>query len=697
MTARLRWTTLVALILASTRPAGQAPTSAPPAQSDQGVTFRVEVNYVEVDARAVDGQGNFVRTLKQEDFQIIEDGKPQAVSTFALVDIPVEKHEAPLYSRNPIEADVATNAQPFDGRVYLFVLDTLHIRADNTQRTRNLVKRFIQTRIAANDLAAIITIHGGSSGGSGGAQGFTNKPRLLLQVVDRLIGEKKASETEARLARIDPITGAPADTDPLDFERGLDADVTLRTLGEAADFLSGIHGRRKSIVFVSEGIGYNVFDFSDRHRQSGRLQATAQNVIALTSRNNISIYSIDPRGLTTPGDGDEINLTSQVASDTELGLRSLSREMQLENDSMRVLADAAGGFAAVNTNDFEKVFDRIVRENSSYYLLGYYPSSSRRDGKNRKIDVKVRQPGVQVIARKAYTEPSGKATTPALVTTGSATSQNMVSLLNGRLPVSGLTLAATAAAFKGASNASVKIAIEARGRDLNLKEENGKYTGGLEFSVWAFDKDGKFSAGERPNARFDLRPETFQRVNKFGAVVVTRLNLAPGRYQLRIGAVRGETGALGSVFYDLEVPNFLGEPLTMSGVLLSSIASSQAFPLNSDPELANLLPAAPTAQREFPVGDSLALFVEVYDNQVSPAHTVDLTTSVLTDEGRTVFSNSEERFSEELEGKPGGYGYQAKIPLQGLPPGLYVLRLEARSRLQKKDPVVREVQFRIVG
>ena len=87
---------------------------------------RARVEYVEVDVVVTNPQGQFVRDLKKEDFQVSEDGKRQAVTDFTLIDIPIEKYDRPLYASQPIEPDVRTNEQPFDGRVYVMVIDDLH-------------------------------------------------------------------------------------------------------------------------------------------------------------------------------------------------------------------------------------------------------------------------------------------------------------------------------------------------------------------------------------------------------------------------------------------------------------------------------------------------------------------------------------------------------------------------------------------
>src|SRR4051812_46722845 len=99
----------------------QAP-APPPAPAQPPVTFKVEVNYVEIDVNVSDEQGRFARSLSKDDFQIIEDGKPQAFSVFSMVDIPIERVDPPLFAAAPIPPDVATNRTPFEGRVFVLVL-----------------------------------------------------------------------------------------------------------------------------------------------------------------------------------------------------------------------------------------------------------------------------------------------------------------------------------------------------------------------------------------------------------------------------------------------------------------------------------------------------------------------------------------------------------------------------------------------
>ena len=173
--------------------------------------------------------------------------------------------------------------------------------------------------------------------------------------------------------------------------------------------------------------------------------------------------------------------------------------------------------------------------------------------------------------------------------------------------------------------------------------------------------------------------------------------MPPGKYQLRIG-VRESGGKVGSVIYDLDAPDFSKGNLTMSGIALASASGSRIPTVSPDPnagEFKDVLPAPPSASREFPRQDTLAVFAEVYDNVGKTPHRVEITAAVLADDGKVVHTTSDMRKSEELQGATGGYGYTTNIPLASLAPGRYVLRLTATSLLGKPEPVTREIEFRI--
>ena len=162
------------------------------------ITFRAEINYVEVDAVVVDRQGNFVRNLRKEDFQIVEDGKPQTVTAFAYVDIPVVRAEQPLFAAQPVEPDVQSNTDSGGGRLYVLILDDLHTHPLRSMRVRREAKEFIDRNLGANDLAAVVH----TSGREDAAQDFTNNKRRLDEAIDKFMGRKLRSAT---LEKVEPV------------------------------------------------------------------------------------------------------------------------------------------------------------------------------------------------------------------------------------------------------------------------------------------------------------------------------------------------------------------------------------------------------------------------------------------------------------------------------------------------------------
>jgi VWFA-related protein len=686
---RTRFLVLLSIaVLAASPAAQQAPSPQPAAPQQPPLTFKVEINYVEIDATVTDPQGNFVTGLTRDDFEILENGKPQNISIFAPVNIPVERADPPLFASSPIEPDVRTNRREFDGRVFVLVLDDLHTGVQRTPRLKVAARQFVERFVGANDLVAIVS----TGGAKGTSQDFTTSRRRLLDAVDRISGQKLRSSTLEKMGQIGRQIpgqgGGPRDS--LEMERAYKARNTLSTLKNTADFLAGIRGRRKAVVFFSEGIDYDVTNPIQNQWATDILNETKTAIEAAT-RANVSFYGVDPRGL--GGFEDLIDMPAPP-EDNSLGMHTLQDELRLSQDSLRLLSEETGGFAAINANDYRQAFDRIIRENSSYYVLGYYSNDERRDGRFRPVEVRVTRPGLQVRARKGYTAPKGRPATPSSAASA-GTSAALREALDSPIPISGLGLTAFAAPFRGSGDkASVSIALEIDGSRFKFAEKDGKLSDTIEVSLVAFDDSGKVRDGGRDTVTLTPRPQTRDAIVRTGVRMMRRLQLAPGRYQLRIAAREEGAGAVGSVMLDLDVPDYSKLPLAMSAIAITSASASEVPTASADPQFKDVLPAAPTARREFPRGDALALFTEVYDNQTRAAHRVQIKTSVLADDGTAVFTSSDERRSEELGSKGGGYGHTAQIPLN-FAPGRYVLRVEAQTLLSNGGSAMRELEFRI--
>src|SRR6185436_3854046 len=643
-------------------PAGAARGGAQPPAAQPPVTFKVEVNYVEIDANVTDEQGNFVRNLTKDDFQVLEEGAPQTLTVFSMVNIPIERADPPLFSKVAIPPDVVSNKEPFEGRVFVLVLDDLNTKFSRTARTRAAARQFVERYVGANDIVAVVN----TSGYGSGMQDFTGNRQLALKAVDGAMGNNNARNS-------------------------------LRTLKNISDFMAGMRGRRKAVVYFSEGINYNLFDpINNPHATD--VQHELRDLVAAATRSNVSIYSVDPRGLTT-GTEDAIEMGS-FPVDGSISTINLMDEMRYEHDSLRAVADETGGFAVLNQNDFRTAFSRILEDNSSYYVLGYYPTNEKRDGRFRNVQVKVLKPGLRVRTRKGYVAPvpGGKKEDSAKGTKAERTSPELREALDSPVAVSGLPLSAFAAPFKGTNgNVAVAISVEVDTTGFVFKPRpDGLYNSDLEVATFAVDDvKGKIKDGARDVISVALKRGATEMRGPFR--IVRRLQIPPGKYQLRVGA-REPGGRVGTVIYDLEAPDFSKGTVAMSGIALASASGSRIPTASPDPtvkEFSDLLPSPPSASRDFPRNDTLAVFAEVYDNVGKTPHRVEITATVLSDDGKVVHTTSDERKSEELQGAAGGYGYTTKIPLAGFAPGRYVLRIAAKSLLGKSDAATREVEFRI--
>jgi VWFA-related protein len=685
----------------------------PPAQQQPPITFRASSDYIEIDAVVTDAKGQFVRDLKLADFEILENKRPQKLDVFALVDIPLERDDRPAYRPTPVEPDIVTNERDFEGRVYVLVLDANHVPAENTALVKRAARQFIQRNIGANDIAAVVLAQTGSRDDN---REFTSSKATLSAAIEKFAGEKLRSKAltvrDYAISRegtnFDPLRDS---RDPFAVERAAKARATLDTLRRVSQYMSGIHGRRKAVVLFSEGMDFNIEDTIGPRNTSGFGMAGdgltpnpvtnsspneamhASNIVAemqimfeAASRANVAIYSVDPRGVASETDA-LMSITGMPEGfplTVDMVTAGVREELRRQLGSLRTFSEVTGGLALVGNNDFDRGFRRIVEDNSAYYILGYHPPDLKHDGKFRDVTVRVKRPGVEVRARKGYYDLRETASKTAPV-------DPTITLLNSPMPVGGLGLRLATSTLKdrASENVHVQVTVEFNGKDLVLDKDNK-----VNLSYVAIDMSGKVHASGQKTLDLALRPESRKAVAANGLRLVTEMSLPPGHYQLRLAAHDPAADRAGSVFWDLDIPDFTKGPISVSSLLVTA-ASAGRTPTSLDAaSLKDLLPGPPTSRREFTLEDTLAVFAEVYDNETSRPHTVDLTATIRTDDGTQVFVTREERASQPTtDARQHVYAYLARIPLQDLVPGKYVLTVEARSRLGEK--AVKEIQFSI--
>ena len=694
--SRLFITLLLTAAAAATVASQQAPTESTPP-----VTFRAEVNYVEVDASVTDQQGQLVTDLRQTDFEVLEDGRPQKIAAFSLVTLPIQPAPRLAAAATTVASDVSTNTG-VDGRIYLLVLDDLHTTVANTPRVKAFLREFVERSFGPADLAAVAY----TSGRIAASQEFTSNRRLLLEAIDRFTGRRLRSEALEIAEALNRDPRDPTDTpvnprnrsgdgrdpfdpysglNPFEAERAYQARTTLDAVRDLAALMQGVQGRRKSMILVSEGLSYNVFD-GFRNASAGVILRDATDAMAAAMRANVAIYSVDPRGLATFGEAIDIAGTSP--NDPHFTIPGTMLDLlRTSQQSLRELSNQTGGFAGIDSNDLSGVLDRIVRENSTYYLLGYYSTNERRDGRLRRIDVRVKRPGLQVRARQGYLAARGRGDDVRAV------AKPIDAILASPIPVTAIPLTLSAAAYAGAaSDASIALAVEMQADAFRFVEKDDRFLDTVELSISAVDAGGAVRGGRQHRLDLELRADNAVLARERGLRVTSELSLPPGRYQLRVAVAETGAGRTGSVFHDAEIPDFRAAGLSISGVALTSGDASQTPTVRALDPLANVLVSPATTAREFGRDDVIALLAEFYDNGAVTPHALELSAVARGEDGRTVFEHRDQRSSGGIDVR---HRYAVQIPLNGFAPGSYTIRIEGRSLAGGGRSAARDVPIRI--
>jgi VWFA-related protein len=395
----------LAVLLAAGTVSAQQPQA--PAQPGSQATFRVAIDYVSTDVIARNNQDQFVADLTKGDFEVYEDGVKQEITTVTLV------HGGRVHNLAAPAAPVAQEglilpvSRPRNdtaGRIFLIIVDDLHLDFRNTGRIRDLFKRIAKTLVHEGDMFSIV-----STGPSSLAIDPTYDRKVLDEAIKKITGNG--------LKPSDIIQGAEGADGPSEVRYR--AHVAFSTAYDMLSQMERIANRRKAVVWVSNGYDFNPFAESrlgedpvfggrfGQSREEGREQqrnSLSQNQFAdadlvrelaevtrAANRANATLYTIDPRGLVAGTDLDE-----------QLDPVEFGEHVRKTQDSLRVLAEQTGGIAVVNQNNFDKALKRIDAETSDYYILGYSSTNPDPLKRTRKIEVKVSRPNVSVWSRTSY-------------------------------------------------------------------------------------------------------------------------------------------------------------------------------------------------------------------------------------------------------------------------------------------------------
>jgi VWFA-related protein len=678
---------------------------------EQTPIFRSAIEAVQFDVFVTDAAGNPVTGLTIDDFEIIEDGKPQPITTFEAVDIAIERAE-PLET-TLAEPDVLTNDRPL-GRVYLFALD--EVQDANILRTRRLVRQFIEEHFGPNDLGAVALL---GRGLVTDGQDFTHNRRLLLNAVDKFSGGFSGGGNSQSCSDVGRLPAGAVDgvvdPDPIVGVGGgrmSGLSQQMASLRSMAEMMARIPGRHKAMLVFTECLDINVDDVVVYSGGVLTMRGDdAHAAMAAATRSNMAIYPIDPTGL-SPG---AIPLAAKAA--------------------FRAMGAATGGFALMDSNSFTESFDRIVRENSTYYMLAFNSAYEKDDGRYVRVQVNVKTPGLTVRSRAGYVAPTkilrqeqekARAKDPTSAVSGALASP---------LPTNGIPMRVFATPFKArGKNSVVALAVELEAASLDLDDRDGVLHGSVDVRYLAADAKKNIRPEVARTASVEIKPDTPGPIplEQIRLRIVSELELPPGRYQLRVAA--GTDVVAGNIVYDLDVPDFSDAPLAMSGLIVVATAEPMVLTLNSassptstrtvrcdttqcaapttpdapdvpltptlsEPLLPDGTSGSPTTRRDFSVGDQLTLVTEVYDNARRRSRdmpsVLTLTATLRDAEGKETPLVSDERPALTIREGVVGHAFKVTVTIPEVAEGPYVLRVQARSNADNERVVTRDIPVRV--
>jgi VWFA-related protein len=611
-------------------------------------TFRAGTEAIVVDASVLDRNRQPIRSLTAADFTILEDGQPQEVRTFKEIDLRGgTRPPEPIWSAEH-PPDVRRNDEFRGHAVVVIVLDaSTPMSAEDVLHAKEVGAKIVN-QLMPGDFAAVVHTMNKPAG-----QDFTQDRELLHASVKRFSGTIISSPRGGRIVSM-PSSGvgwslAPLE-DPCTTVDPVLCRITLTTLSGIAKTLSTLPEQRKALIFVSAGMPLDPSKIGPQGMGSNGECGALHNdlfrelfaIIGEVNRSNISVYGIDPGGLRVKPNPLRLDFLRSVSLDT-------------------------GGIPVLDTNDPTKQIEQIYQENQHYYLLGYQPANPRTEGRFRKIEIRVDRPDAMVRTRSGYYEPRKTSASPP----AAAAPALVTAALEGQLPLGDLPLAMTAACFAGRSGKRADVAVAVEASDI-APPGQGATTSDVEMVVHAYDTGWKLKASQRLTHKLAMSPGS-GRATRYA--LLSRLQLDPGRYQLRVAVQSALTGHRGSVYYDVTVPDFTKAPLAISGIVLDARPRAASAPPGA---FTALLPFDPTARREFQAGDQAIAVVRVYQRGRKEDLPVRVTARILDGQGKVVWSAGQD-IGRDGFGAGREADYRVELPVSVLAGGQYLLEVAASA------------------
>jgi VWFA-related protein len=541
---------------------------------DAPATFSAKVNLVMVPVVVRDAKGQAVGTLRKEDFQLFDKGKPQAISKFSVekagettIPAQVATDDAALDKGGTRAVAPAAPAAPIAQRFVIYLFDDVHTGTPDLIQARNAADRHFAEDLDAATRAAIFTTSGQGNVDFTGDRAKLHDALMKLMARPTLgpVGSECPDLTyytadliqnkndrmalqvaaEEVLATCQPPPPGPqtaqsmqqAEQNAENVSRGTaarvlalgerDTRLAFTVLEDAIRRLSAAPGDRTLILvsagfFLTDDLRFEETDIMDR-----------------AIRANVRISSLNARGLYTLIPGGDASTNTTVVSP-----RVLNAKAQYQGDSalaeegiMEELADATGGRYFHNNNDLKAGFAQVAASPEFVYVLGFSPQNLKPDGAYHALQVKLTNArGLDAQARRGYYAPKH------LPDPEEDAKREIQEALFSRDELLDIPMELHMQFFKS-SDMTAKIAVLARVsvKNLRFRKANGRNNDNLTILSGVFDRNGNYIQGTQKTVEMRLQDATMEKVLNSGITVRTNFDVAPGSYVIRL-VVRDSEG-----------------------------------------------------------------------------------------------------------------------------------------------------------
>jgi VWFA-related protein len=636
-------------------------------------TMKVNAELVLTNVVARDAKtGELVRGLKQSDFTVYENGKQQQIATFDFqsVDMAVPLNEATVNGlaagANDNGTKAAVVARPEDlrnHRLIVMFFDLTSMQPEDLDRSVDAARDFLKKKMAPADLVALVSLGDTLKVD----QDFTADKDALWNEVGMYNGTEGQGFAEGANSNSNQVEDTTAYTPDESEYNDLNTDRELFALRAVAKSLERIT-EKKSLLYFSGGIS----------RDGIENQASLRAAINAAVRANLAIYSVDTRGLqaiSPLGDASTGSLRGTGAYNGGALLNNMNQNFDTQ-EVMATLSSDTGGKAFFDSNDFAPAFAQMQRDTSAYYAIGYHSSNPARDGKYRRLTIKIHRPGIKLEYRPGYYAPSDFRHTGK-----EDREQQLEDQLASDLPATDMAVYLDAMYFRLDENRFyVPVSLIVPGSEIPFVKGGDKDKATLDIIGVVIDEVKRPIGRARETVKLNLDQSLGARQKNIQ--YTTSFNLPPGKYHLKFVVRENQTGRMGSFEADIVLPEMKKLPLKMSSIVL---ASTRQPSKEQTPLVRGGVAYVPNISHVFRQDQHMYLLYEVYSparekpQENAPRGTrpgINLLSSLELIQGSTKVYETPlvQARTINVEGRD-AVSIELDVPLAALKPGQYLCQL----------------------